>query len=151
MEGPQRPRRPKFFAFYPFLLSGDGFICPPYPLPPPPSSGLQGSAEHQFSAPNAFRNLLLVPKCVPKCAHSPKFGTVARNLQKVTRRAFQKTQICHGACRRTLWLKYVLKSETECRLSHLPPQILKNVLRFSTFGVIFQDNWKLCTQKVRMR
>ena len=53
-------------------------------------------------------------------------------------------QICRESCRRALWLNYVLKSEIECRLSHLPPQILKNVLRFSTFGDIFQDNWKLC-------
>ena len=97
-----------------------------------PTDGEQPQMRSEFL--RRARNVSQVLAAQKTCAE-------AQNLQKVARRAFQKAQICRGACRRALWLKYVPKSEIECRVSHLPPQILKNVPRFSTFGDIFQVYW----------
>ena len=96
------------------------------------------------AAPNAFRNPLTSPKCVLKCARSPK--NVCRSPKSAKRNP--KSVLKNANLSRIMQARALAEicPEIRDRVPHVTstPQILKNDPKSSTFQNIFQDIWLLC-------
>ena len=99
------------------------------------------------AAPNAFRNPLTSPKCVLKCARSPK--NVHRSPKSAKRNP--KSVLKNANLSRIMQARALAEicPEIRDRVPHVTstPQILKNDPKSSTFQNIFQLFWLLCQQE----